>query len=50
MMQAKTAGIVDDIWQMRAIIANSIELVKYEPTDKQAWDAAYDKYLSIINK
>ena len=35
---------------MRSIIANSIEMVKYEPQDKQAWDTAYDKYLRIINK
>jgi rhamnulokinase len=50
MMQAKTAGIVADIWQMRAIIANSIELVEYKPQDKAAWDVAFDKYLSITNK
>jgi rhamnulokinase len=47
MMQAKAARIVDDIWQMRAIIANSIEMVRYEPQDKQAWDEAYEKYLTI---
>jgi len=35
---------------MRAIIANSIDMVKYEPQDKLAWDAAYDKYLSIVSK
>ena len=50
MLQAKAAGMMKDIWQMRAIIANSIELVKYEPQDKEAWDAAYDKYLSIVSK
>jgi len=48
MLQAKAANIVKDIWQMRAIIANSIELVKYEPQDKDAWDAAYEKYLGIM--
>jgi rhamnulokinase len=50
MMQAKAARLVKDIWEMRSIIANSIELVKYEPADKQQWDAAFDKYLSIIKK
>ncbi len=49
MLQAKAMGLVKDIWEMRAIIANSIELVKYTPTDKAAWDAAYEKYLSIVN-
>ena len=50
MMQAKAARVVNDIWEMRAIIANSIELVKYEQQDKGDWDIAYDKYLRIINK
>ena len=47
MMQAKSAGVVSDIWQMRQIIANSIEMVKYEPQDKATWDAAYKRYLEI---
>ena len=50
MMQAKAVGLVTDIWEMRRIIANSVELVKYEPTDKAAWDQAFEKYLRIINK
>ncbi len=47
MMQAQAAGLVNDIWQMRQIIANSINLVTYEPKDKELWDKAYDKYLEI---
>ncbi len=31
MVQAQTAGLVDDIWEMRQVIANSIELTHYEP-------------------
>ena len=50
MLQAKAAGLVKDIWAIRSIIANSIELVKYEPQDKATWNQAYDKYLNIINK
>ena len=49
MMQAKAARVVNDIWEMRAIIANSIELVKYEPQDKQLWDEAYKKYLKLTD-
>ena len=49
MLQAKAAESVKDIWEMRQIIANSIELVKYEPTDQSVWDAAFDKYLKITN-
>ena len=47
MMQAKAAHLVKDIWEMRQIIADSVELVKYEPTDKAVWDQAFDKYLKI---
>jgi len=49
MIQAKAAGEVGDVWDMRRIIANSIDLVHYEPmAEKAEWDAAYEKYLSII--
>ena len=47
MMQAQSAGLVNDIWQMRQIIANSIDLVTYTPQDKELWDQAYQKYLKI---
>ena len=47
MLQAKASGLVKDIWEMRQIIANSLELKKFEPQDKEAWDAAYEKYLKV---
>ena len=50
MVQAKAVGDVSDIWDMRRIIANSLELVKYEPKDKEVWDAAFKKYLEIVAK
>lgn len=49
MTQAQTAGVVSDIWEMRRIIANSIEMTTYHPTeDKAIWDTAYEKYLEIL--
>ncbi|MDE7456706.1 MAG: rhamnulokinase [Prevotella sp.] len=48
MLQAKASGDVADIWQMRQIIANSVDMVPYHPTgDKAAWDEAYEKYLRL---
>ena len=42
MLQAKASGDVSDIWAMRQIIANSVEMVPYHPAgDKAAWDKAY---------
>lgn len=49
MLQAKASGDVADIWAMRRIIANSVEMVPYHPTgDKAAWDQAYEKYINIL--
>ena len=50
MLQAKASGLVSDIWEMRRIIANSLQLVKYEPADKALWDQGYEKYLKIASK
>ena len=50
MMQAKASGDVSDIWDMRKIIAASLELKKFEPQDKEIWDEAYEKFLKITSK
>ena len=47
MLQAKS-GDVSDIWAMRQIIANSVEMVPYHPAgDKAAWDKAYQRFLEV---
>ena len=39
---------VSDIWAMRQIIANSVEMVPYHPAgDKAAWDKAYQRFLEV---
>ena len=48
MLQAKAAGEVEDIWEMRRIIADSIEMKHFEPKDKSVWDEAYERYLEIL--
>lgn len=47
LLQAKASGHVKDIWDMRRIIANSLDLKKFEPQDKEAWDKAYEKFIEI---
>jgi len=47
MLQAKAAGLVSDIFEMRKIIADSIEQKTYMPQDSAAWEAAYEKYLQV---
>ena len=48
MVQAKAANEVRDLWDMRRVIANSLELKRFTPADKEQWDEAYDKYLRIV--
>ena len=51
MLQAKASGDVSDIWAMRQIIANSVEMVPYHPAgDKAAWDKAYQRFLEVSGK
>ena len=48
MLQAKASGDVSDIWAMRQIIANSVEMVPYHPAgDKAVWDKAYQRFLEV---
>jgi rhamnulokinase len=47
MLQAKAAGLVGDMFEMRRIIADSIETKTYLPQDTEAWDKAYEKYLKV---
>lgn len=47
MLQAKAAGLVSDMFEMRKIIANSIELNTYQPQDCEAWDEAYERYKKV---
>ncbi len=49
MLQAKAAGLVGDMFEMRRIIADSIEIAEYQSQDREVWDAAYQKYLKIIS-
>ena len=48
MVQAKAAGDVKDLWDMRRVIANSLELKEFLPTDSDKWDEAYKKYLAVV--
>ena len=49
MLQAKAAGMVADRFEMRKIIANSIDLKVYQPADKQIWEDGYKQYLQLFN-
>ena len=50
MLQAKSAGLVHSITEMRALIAQSIKTIEYLPQDSEIWDKGYKKYLSIYHE
>ena len=47
MLQAKAAGCVSDIWDMRGIIANSVEMKHFTPNHTADWDDAYRRFLGM---
>ena len=47
MIQAKAAGEVNDIFDMRSIISDSVVMNRFVPEDQELWDEAYGKYLEI---
>ncbi len=48
MMQAKWAGVVATIGEMRTMIRQSLtDSQHYEPSNNDVWQAAYEKYLSV---
>lgn len=47
MLQAKAAGAVGGIFDMRRSIAESVTMKRYEPQDKALWDEAYEKFKEL---
>ncbi|MBQ7793032.1 MAG: rhamnulokinase [Clostridia bacterium] len=48
LVQAMAAGAIADLAEGRKVIKNSFDIERYEPTDSDAWDAAYAKWKEII--
>jgi len=44
-MQLKGSGEIAGLSEGRQIVARSSELREYQPADRDAWDAAYARYL-----
>ncbi len=49
-MQAIAAGEIKDISEARDIIRNSFDVKVYEPKHNDAWEEAYQRFLSICTK
>ena len=49
MMQARAAGLCNSLEEMRKLTLDSIETRTFYPSDTEAWDNAYGKFLKTIN-
>ncbi|MDO5522465.1 MAG: rhamnulokinase family protein [Bacteroidia bacterium] len=50
LLQAKAAGLVADKKDIRRIVRNSVDLVRFEPQDTNLWDKQYSKYSEIFRE
>lgn len=44
LVQARSAGEVGTLAELREIVRNSSELTRFEPRDKAAWDTAFERF------
>ncbi len=47
LVQAMALGDVRDLWHLRQIVANSSELISYEPNDAAEWQKAADRFAKV---
>lgn len=50
LVQAKAMGLVDSRWEMRKLIADSVETETFLPEESDLWKKAYETYQSITLK
>ena len=50
MLQAKAAGAVETLTEMRKVISANVCPTEFEPADQNVWNAAYERYLKAIGK
>lgn len=49
MIQAKAAGCVKSLLEMRKIICNSAQLETFLPENNEEWGIAYEKFMELVN-
>lgn len=50
MIQLTASGIIQNINSGRSLIAESVQIQKYVPHEREKWNAAYLQFLRMINK
>ena len=50
MIQARTAGLITDRWEMRKQIYSSFSPIIFQPQNNEEWEKAFKKYQSVTTK
>lgn len=50
LMQAMALGEIGTLGELREVVRNSFATEVYEPSDTEAWDAAYERFTGILNQ
>lgn len=49
-VQLMAMGEIKDMTEARRVVRNSFDPVEYAPVDTAAWDGAYDRFCSVVDK
>lgn len=47
LLQAMALGQLNSLWEARAVVRNSTEVLTFEPGPRAGWDAAYARFLEL---
>lgn len=50
MIQAKGAGLIDSLQDIRKVISNSVTPEVFEPQDTELWNEAYNRFFLLLKK
>ena len=50
MLQAKAQGAVDGVWEMRHVVADSVQMKTYEPQGTEAWTAVFERFEKLTEE
>lgn len=50
MLQAKSAGLVKSLQEIRDMVAKTVDTESYRPSDTEVWNEAYKKFLDVLQK
>ena len=50
MLQAKAQGAVDGVWEMRRVVADSVQMKTYEPQGTEAWTAVFERFEKLTEE